>query len=283
MSREEIKKGRDFTFTEKDFRIVQKLVAEHAGIQLSEAKKDLVYSRLSRRLRQLKIDSFKSYLELLHDDQHEEWVDFTNAITTNLTSFFRENHHFEFLGKKLLPSLMEKKQRDKRLRIWSAGCSTGEEVYSIAMTIKETVPQNSGWDVKILATDLDSNVVATGKAGIYGEERVQGLPKPRLRRWFMRGKGENSGWVRVKPELQQMVDFRQMNLLQPWPIKGPFDIIFCRNVVIYFNKDTQKVLFNRYADILAPDGHLFIGHSESLFKVSDRFDLLGQTIYRRIK
>lgn len=274
---------REFELGDREFRCVQKLVGEHAGIVITDAKRDMVYSRLVKRLRKLELGSFKAYCDLLQGDSDEELGHFVNALTTNLTAFFREQHHFEHLQQVVLPQLLRERQNERRIRIWSAGCSTGEEPYSLAIAVREVIPEQAGWDVKILATDLDSNVVATAQHGVYKEERIQDVSRTRAERWFLRGSGNNRGFVRVKPELQQLISFRQLNLLGAWPLRGPIDIIFCRNVVIYFDKDTQRKLFDRYADILDTSGHLFIGHSESLFKVSDRFRLLGNTIYRRIR
>jgi chemotaxis protein methyltransferase CheR len=273
---------REFTFTSNDFEFIRDMVGERTGIVLSDHKVDMVYGRLARRLRQLKLKSFKDYLARLQQDDDQELVEFTNALTTNLTAFFREPHHFEFLGHTGIPELI-KKRPNRRLRVWSAGCSTGEEPYTIAITLHEALPSLRDWDVKILATDLDSNVVARAKAGIYDQERVNGISKNRLNRWFRKGRGENSGKVRVASELQQLITFKQLNLMHQWPMKGPFDVIFCRNVVIYFNKETQRVLFDRYADMLAADGYLIVGHSESLHKVTNRFELLGKTIYRKVR
>lgn len=273
--------SREFEFTDKQFQNIRSLVLEHTGINLSEAKVDMVYSRLARRLRQLDLSSFSEYLDLLAGNDDAEMGSFINSITTNLTSFFRENHHFDYLRTVVLPHLMQRNADSRRIRIWSAGCSTGEEPYSLAITVKETIPDNLGWDVRILATDLDTNVVATGNDGVYSMERVTGLPCDRLKRWFYRGKGARSGMVRASSALRDMIIFKQLNLMGPWPIKLGIDVIFCRNVVIYFNKDTQRRLFDRYADILIPDGYLFVGHSETLYKVSERFELLGKTIYRR--
>ncbi len=278
-----MEKVRDFDFTDRDFEKVRNLVKSHTGISLSNAKKDMVYSRLSRRLRNLGIDKFSDYCNLVEGGDDAELIKFTNAITTNLTAFFREDHHFQYLAKTLVPELIRKNQLDRRIRIWSAGCSTGEEPYSLAMTMKESMPSNETWDLKILATDLDSDVLQKASNGVYSSDRINGLSNNRKKRWFLNGKGDNEGTVRVRPELQEIITFKQLNLLQEWPTKGPFDFIFCRNVVIYFDKDTQKVLFDRYANVLINDAHLFIGHSESLFKVSDRFKLLGQTIYKKIK
>ncbi|HEB91928.1 MAG TPA: protein-glutamate O-methyltransferase CheR [Gammaproteobacteria bacterium] len=271
---------REFIFTDTDFEFIRQLVAKKTGIVLNDAKRNLVYSRLSRRLRQLGQAHFADYCDLLKAGDDGELVNFTNAITTNLTSFFRENHHFDYLRDTLLPELIQGKA-DRHLRCWSAGCSTGEEPYSIAMVLRETLPEK-GWDARLLATDLDSEVVAKAQRGIYAQERVNGISPERLRRWFLRGKADNEGMVQVRSPLRELIAFRQLNLMQEWPINGPLDFIFCRNVVIYFDKPTQKVLFDRYAELLPVGGHLFIGHSESLFKVSDRFKLIGKTIYRKV-
>ncbi len=271
---------RDFNFSEKDFKYIRDLIMDHTGIVLADHKVDMVYGRLTRRLRELNLESFDSYLSnLVHDEQ--ELVNFVNALTTNLTAFYREPHHFEFLASKLLPKIMKNKA-SKRLRIWSAGCSSGEEPYTIAMTVRSIIPANSGWDVKILATDLDTNMVEKGSRGIYTEERVTGLSSQNMKKWVKKGKGDTAGMVKMDDRLREMITFKQLNLMHQWPMKGPFDLIFCRNVVIYFNKETQAVLFDRYADMLIDDGHLFIGHSESMYKICDRFKLLGQTIYKRL-
>lgn len=271
----------EFHFTDKDFDRVAKLVGERTGIVLSSAKKQMVYSRLARRLRALGLTEFSKYLKMVKDDVDGELVNFVNAMTTNLTAFFREPHHFEYLAGTALPRLMKTNASKRQIRIWSAGCSTGEEPYTIAQVIREVIPAGSGWDIQIIATDLDSNVLNTAARGVYASERVSGITPARLRRWFLKGKGSNEGMVRVKKELRDLITFQQLNLMEAWPVKGPFDIIFCRNVVIYFNKDTQRKLVNRYADLMAPDSNLFLGHSESLFKVSDRFKLIGNTIYQR--
>jgi len=276
-----VAKDREYEYTERDFKLVQKLVADHTGINLTDAKKDLVYGRLSKRIRKLDLSSFQEYISYVEDDHESELINFINAITTNLTSFFRENHHFEYLRNTLIPELIARNEDTRRIRIWSAGCSTGEEPYSIAITVLEALQNYSNWDVKILATDLDTNVVATAKAGIYKDERVTGIDKKKLKRWFLNGSGKNLGKVRVSSELQDIITFKQLNLMTQWPMKDKFDIIFCRNVVIYFDKPTQKVLFDRYANILRNNGTLIIGHSETLFKVSDRFKPIGNTIYEK--
>lgn len=271
---------REFKFSEKDFKYIRDLISERTGIVLAEHKVDMVYGRLSRRLRELNLDTFDGYLSSLENDE-QELIHFVNALTTNLTAFFREAHHFEFLASNLIPNIIKNKS-EKRLRIWSAGCSSGEEPYTIAMTVRSLIPENSGWDVKILATDLDTNMVAKGSKGIYNEDRVTGLSEQNMKKWVKKGRGDTAGMVKMDDRLRDMITFKQLNLMNEWPMKGKFDFIFCRNVVIYFNKETQAVLFDRYADMLVDDGHLFIGHSESMYKICDRFKLLGQTIYKKL-
>ncbi|PLW84438.1 chemotaxis protein CheR [Kineobactrum sediminis] len=266
--------------TDKNFLFVKRFIAEQAGIELSEAKRNLVYGRLVRRVRALGLSSFDDYCLRLDSGDSQELEHCVNALTTNLTSFFREVHHFDFLKNELLPRLINEK-KDRRLRVWSAGCSTGEEPYSLAMVLAETMPAD--WDIRILGTDLDSQVVATGHAGQYTQERITGITEARRKRWFLRGKGASEGQVKVREELRDLTSFKRLNLLDPWPMKGSFDLVFCRNVVIYFSKDTQRTLFERFAEQLNSDGHLFIGHSETLYNVSDRFKLLGNTIYRKVR
>ncbi|MCC6302171.1 MAG: protein-glutamate O-methyltransferase CheR [Gammaproteobacteria bacterium] len=272
---------RELIFTDADFDFIRRLVADKTGIALSEQKRELVYGRLAKRLRSLDLQTFAQYCDFVQDDAGE-LHELVNAITTNLTSFFREPYHFDYLRDTLLPELLRRNAGSCRLRLWSAGCSTGEEPYSIAMVLRDALPSGQGWDAKILATDIDSNVLARAESGIYAEERVKGVPEQYLRRCFRRGQGDNAGMLRVGDETRSLITFRPLNLMQEWPMKGPFDVIFCRNVVIYFDKPTQRRLFNRYADLLVDGGHLFIGHSETLFKVCDRFTLIGRTIYRKL-
>jgi chemotaxis protein methyltransferase CheR len=273
---------REFEFTDEHFAKIRAFVTAHTGIVLTDIKKDMVYGRLSKRVRKQFDGSFDAFCDAIEADDHEQQDFLINAITTNLTSFFRENHHFEYLKNTVIPELMQLNQRTRKIRIWSAGCSTGEEPYSIAIALHEAIPDIRNWDVKILATDLDANVVAQGESGVYKYERISALDESRQKRWFQMGKGDNAGMVRVKPILNEMISFKRLNLLHEWPMRGPFDVIFCRNVVIYFDKETQQKLFDRYANIIIPHGHLFIGHSETLFKVTDRFKLLGNTIYRQV-
>lgn len=270
---------REFRFSDHDFVILAGLVKARTGISLSENKRELVYARLSRRLRALGLESFKAYRRLLAEPEGEREIALMiNAITTNLTSFFREGHHFDFLARNILTPLAETPPPDRRLRIWSAGCSSGEEPYSIAMTMRQAMPRLQGWNARILATDIDSDMVARAAAGVYPEDRIKGIPET-VRRRFLEVRG---GAAAMTEEIRSLITFKQLNLLEEWPMSGPFDVIFCRNVVIYFDRETQLRLFDRFADILKPGGWLFIGHSENLYRVSDRFSLVGRTIYQRV-
>lgn len=270
---------REFPMSDRNFELIANVAYQITGIKLGDHKRNMIYGRLARRIRALGLKSFNEYCALIETEDGPEIHEFVNAITTNLTSFFREPHHFEFLANTVFNDI-KRQGNNRRIRGWSAGCSTGEEPYSIAMVTRESMPA-TGWDIKLLATDLDSNVVAHSKEGIYNADRIAELSTNRQQKWFMRGR--TGGQVKVKPSLQELITFKQLNLLHSWPMKGPFDFIFCRNVVIYFDKETQKVLFNRYADLLKPNGYLFIGHSETLHKVSDRFRSLGKTIYQKIR
>lgn len=272
----------EFVLTDDDYAYLRDLVMQHSGIALGEHKRQLVYGRLARRLRQLRLETFAQYCGYVEQHLDAELGEVINAITTNLTAFFRENHHFEHLAGSALPDILARNREARRLRIWSAGCSTGEEPYSIAMTLAETVPELEAWDARILATDIDSQVLARAESGVYPAERIADIAAARKRRWFRRGAGANDGKVKVDAGLQRLIAFRRLNLMERWPMRGPFDILFCRNVVIYFDKDTQRRLFDRYADILVPQGYLYVGHSESLYRTSERFKLIGRTIYQKI-
>jgi len=272
---------REFSFTQKDFKFLSNIIHERTGIVVSDDKFNMFYSRLSRRVRSLKLTSFKQYCDVVRDDNEgTETSELINAITTNLTAFFRENHHFEYLSDTVLAELTQN-NTDRRIKIWSAGCSTGEEPYSLAITLKES-PLMANWNIELKATDLDSNVVATASRGVYSMSRVEGMTRNRLKRWFFKGAGKQQGLVKVKPELNQLIEFGQLNLMDNWS-QEPQDVIFCRNVIIYFNKQTKARLVEKYANSLKPGGYLFIGHSESLYKITDRFELIGNTIYRKIK
>ena len=270
----------DFEFTTRDFEWLRGVASEHSGIVLLDTKRNMIYSRLAKRLRHLGLNNFSEYRRLLEDGDPQEFSEFINALTTNLTSFFREAHHFEHLREVVWPELQARRASPGMLRIWSAGCSTGEEPYTVSMVVRDAL--NGGWDYQILATDLDSKVLATAASGIYPAERVSDLDPRLVRRSFLRGTGALQGKVRVKSELQAAISFQQLNLVKEWSAGEPFDIIFCRNVVIYFDKPTQKQLFARFADSLVPGGYLYIGHSESLFQTTTAFELVGKTTYRRI-
>jgi chemotaxis protein methyltransferase CheR len=272
---------REFAFGEEDFEALRRLVKQLTGINLTDQKRELVYGRLSRRLRALNLTSFRDYRQRLAEDR-DELVNFCNAITTNLTSFFREAHHFEYLRDHVLLPRAADSQSAKRIRIWSAGCSTGEEPYSIAMTVLEAVPDLRRWDIRILATDLDSDVLDRAQRGVYTPDRVQGLPPSRVERFFSPHQDKRGPVVQVSPEIAQLITFKQLNLMHELPMKGPLDVIFCRNVVIYFDKDTQRELFGRIAKLQRPGDLLFLGHSESLFKVTNDYALIGKTVYKRV-
>jgi chemotaxis protein methyltransferase CheR len=274
-------KLREFEFGDDDFQALRKLVREVTGISLSEQKRELVYGRLARRLRALNLRTFREYRALLSQDDGRELVQFCNAITTNLTAFFREPHHFEHLKKDVLGELLKKPPANRRVRIWSAGCSTGEEPYSIAMSVLEAVPDIERWDIRILATDLDSDVLEKARRGIYTADRLQTLSPERRQRFFEPCSGTREPSFQVRPEVARLLTVKQLNLMHPFPMKGPLDVVFCRNVVIYFDKDTQRELVARLSRLQRPGDLLFLGHSETLFKVSTDYTLIGRTIYRR--
>jgi len=274
-------KQREFLYTREDFDFLRKMSNEHSGILVPDDKFDMFYSRLSKRIRMHGLANFKEYCLYLKNNPEKEFTEFINAVTTNLTSFFREQHHFDYLKNTVIPEVLKKNATNKTIRVWSAGCSTGEEPYSIAMTLLENVPSN--WEIKILATDLDTNVLQTAAEGIYTNDRVAGLPQESLKRWFKKGKGHNAVKVRMSRELQAIIHFKQLNLMQEWPMKSYFDFIFCRNVLIYFDRDTKQRLAQRYGELLTTGSHLFIGHSESLNNLDTGFELIGHTIYKKIK
>jgi len=271
---------REFPMTVDDYNSIVKLSAEYTGIALNESKKNMIYSRLARRIRDLKLKNFTEYISYLTKHKDDELSDFVNTITTNLTSFFRESHHFDYLSSKVISELKRKHQTDQRIRIWSAGCSSGQEPYSIAMSLQRAGFPSS-WDVKILATDLDSNVLQKGKTAIYDQEDIDGVDEKYIKGYILQS--DKNSDIRIKDTIRKYVTFKRLNLFEPWPMKGPFDVIFCRNVVIYFDKPTQRQLFDKYADMLDVGGYLFIGHSENLHGICDRFEHLGHTIYRKIK
>lgn len=277
-------RGREFQFTNQDFEAIRKYLYEHAGISLNDGKRDLVYSRVSRRLRKLGIPSFTAYLKYINSSADDtEISEFINCLTTNLTSFFREPHHFEYLSKTALPEIKRLHLNDRRIRIWSAGCSTGEEPYSIAMVIRENLYPKEYWDLKILATDLDTNVLRKAKSGTYLSKNITGISPARVNKYFSVVCSSDEQEFQVNESLKELIAFKRLNLMQEWPMKGPFDLIFCRNVLIYFDKPTQARLFERFANMLAPNAYLFLGHSETMHGLSNRFKLIGQTMYQKVE
>jgi len=268
---------REFLMRQEDFNFLAALAYETSGIVLGEHKMQLLYSRIARRIRALKLKTFAEYCDYLEAHKADELTHFLNAITTNLTSFFRESHHFEFLAKEFIPELATR-PRNEPVRIWSSAASTGQEPYSIAITMHKHLA-GQGRQVKILATDLDSEVIKKGRTGVYSLDEIEQMPRDYLK-YFERNNATRMG--RVKDEIRDLIQFNRLNLLGPWPIKVQFDIIFCRNVVIYFNKETQKQLFSRLADQLVMGGYLIIGHSEHLTGMEGRFKSCGRTIYQKI-
>lgn len=269
---------REFSYTQADFDRVRKIIYKKAGINLSDSKKQLVYSRLARRLRALKLPDFSAYLHYL-ENTDEEQQEFVNALTTNLTAFFREEHHFDILFD------FAKNFKHKRpLRVWCAAASTGEEPYSIAITLAEAFGRYDP-PVEIIASDIDSNVLNEGRAGVYNINRIENLSVERKRQFFLKGKGNNNtGKVKVISELGRLIDFKQINLLDSsWPLTGMFDVIFCRNVMIYFDKATQLKLLEKMTKLLNKDGLYVAGHSESFAQASHLVKLVGKTTYRLVE
>jgi len=276
----------DHSLSTKEFKFVCEYVHSTTGIMLNESKREMVYRRFSRIIRERKLDSFSDYCHLLQTKSEEEENYFINAITTNLTSFFREKHHFDYLREHEIPKIIarENKAREqkKSIRIWSSASSTGEEPYSIAITLLEAMQsQLPQWDVKILATDIDSNVLAKGAAGIYDKSRIEDLSKEMQQQYFIQGTGANSKNVKVSKQIRDLITFKQLNLLHEWPMKGLFDVIFCRNVIIYFDKPTQQELFARYYEYIKPGGLLILGHSENLGAYQTYFSNGGRTVFRK--
>lgn len=269
--------GPDFLLTDHDFSKIRTLIHQRAGIALSTQKRQMVYSRLARRLRELRLTEFASYLRFLEADPHgDEWQQFTNALTTNLTAFFREAHHFPLLAE-------HAKKCAQPMSVWCSAASTGEEPYSIAMTLIEALGERAGAAASVMATDIDTQVLAKAQAGIFTMEQVSKLSPARLKRFFLKGAGAQAGKVRIRPEVAAMVKFEQLNLLDAkWALREPFDAIFCRNVMIYFDKPTQGRILQRFAPLMKPHGLLFAGHSENFSFASDTFRLKGQTVYELV-
>ena len=272
-----------FELSDTEFSLFSRLVYEKAGINLHEGKKELVRSRLSKRLRAKKMDRFKEYYKfLMADESGEEIIHMLDAISTNLTSFFREPTHFSFLEQTAIPAVLaEKNTRNKHLRIWSAGCSSGEEPYTLSICLHEYAEAHPVLDFKILATDISTKMLSSAAGGVYHKSQVQTIKPPVLRKYFQRGQQRWADHFRLKPFVRKTIEFRRLNLMEPFPFNNHFQIIFCRNVMIYFDKEVQSRLVNKYYDCLEPGGFLFIGHSESLMGTTHRFKYVQPTIYQK--
>lgn len=267
--------SREFTWTDSDFDRVQTLIYQRAGISLHDGKHAMVYSRLSRRLRDTGYQSFKEYLSWLESHDGPEWQEFINALTTNLTSFFREQHHFEILANHL-----KSRPPTHSWRVWCNAASTGEEPYSIVMTALETLGVKANF--ALTASDIDSKVLASASRGVYRLDGLKGINEDRMQRFFLRGKGANEGMARIKPELQRLISFISVNLIRDdWPFKELFDVVFCRNVMIYFDASTQRRVLERIHRVMAPGALLFVGHAENFSESRDLFVLKGKTVYER--
>lgn len=270
----------EFVLSDAEFDALRKLVKEVTGISLADSKRQLVHGRLSRRLRALGMSSFADYHDMLRTQEGmSEIGEFTNAITTNLTSFFRESHHFDYFKDQFLLPRVADGSGSRRIRVWCCAASTGEEPYSIAMSVAEAIPDWERWDIQVLATDIDTEVLDQCRRGVYKADRFKGMSSTRINKFF--DPVGSDGSLRVKASLARMIHFRQLNLMHKLPLRGPLDVIFCRNVIIYFDKPTQKELFQRMAPLQQKGALMFLGHSESLFKVSESWSLIGKTIYRR--
>jgi len=270
--------------SKKDFKIISDLVYKHCGINLHTGKKELVRARLAKRLRALNMEKFAEYIKYaVNDSTGKEFTTLIDSLSTNLTSFFREIQHFDYLRQVFYPAMLARKRKNSnfRIRVWSAGCSSGEEPYTIAITLLDMLAGQGRWDTKILAKDLSTKVLAMAKEGIYDEQRVAPVSAQQKQKYLIaRNKGSNEVYE-VSNSLRDIIVFAQLNLMGSWPVQGPIDFIFCRNVMIYFDKPTQERLVNRYWELLEPGGLLFTGHSESLTGINHRFNYVQPTIYSK--
>jgi chemotaxis protein methyltransferase CheR len=273
---------REFQFSDTDFRSLVALARERTGISLSDSKRNLIYSRLSRRLRALDMTSFRAYREYLQSaDGEQEIESFINSISTNLTKFFRESHHFDHFRDRVALPFAQVGKPGQRLRIWSAGCSTGEEPYTIAAVLRRAILDVERQDVRILATDIDTEVLSKGANGEYPAASIDDIPENYRSLFQSKGNRGSSAAVVMSDELKSLISFRHLNLMEPWPMRGLFDAIFCRNVMIYFDGPTKTTLIDRFVEQLKPGGWLYIGHSESLLGTHQNLSHAGRTIYRR--
>ena len=279
LNRVDPERGTEFEFTTRDFRKIAEIMRGECGIVLGDNKANLVYSRLVKRLRALHIESFRDYCDfIVSEDGADERRSMIAAMTTNVTKFFRETHHFEYLREKVLPRLASEARAGRRVRIWSAGCSSGEEPFSIAMTVLAAFPDAATFDVKILATDLDHNMIAHGRAGLYDGSAAESIPKD-YKKFYSANEDGKDPRIQMSDKLRSLIRFNELNLLGAWPMKSGFDVIFCRNVMIYFDDATQFELCRRFSDLLPHGGTLCIGHSERAEVDRLPLDVTGQTTY----
>jgi len=273
----------EFAFTSQDFKRIAALLYDLAGISLPDSKATLVYSRLAKRLRNLGMRSFTEYCAFVASDKgHDESQEMLRALTTNVTRFFREPHHFDDLRQNVLEPVADKVRAGGRLRLWSAASSSGQEPYSMAFTVLSVWPNAADLDIRILGTDIDTNVLATGREAVYDESLLEGIPAAARGQYFERDASDRRAW-RVCEAARSLVAFRELNLNGPsWPMKGPFDAIFCRNVVIYFDEPTQERVWSRFAPLVAPGGRLYVGHSERVGSNITAFESSGLTAYRKV-
>lgn len=275
--------AQSFHITDKEFQLFRDIIFRETGISMSDKKRNLIVARLSKRLRVLNLNSFSEYYQYLNESDHAdtEIGNLINRVTTNKTDFFREKHHFDFLMNEIFPGMIEaaRKGGERRLRIWSAGCSSGEEPYSLAMCVNDAFKDERGWDLKILATDLDTDVLTKASHGVYNSQQVTPVPMGYLSKYFVR---THEGYT-ASPQLKAMISFRRLNLMDAsFPMKRPFDIIFCRNVMIYFNEETKQELAKKYHSHLREKGYMFVGHSESLMYMKHLFRFLKHTVYQKV-
>lgn len=275
--------AQSYSISDKEFQLFRDIIYRETGIHMSDRKRNLVVARLSKRLRFLNLRNFSEYYQYLKEssDAGNEIINLINRVTTNKTDFFREKHHFEFLHDEVLPTIIEaaRRGRERRLRIWSAGCSSGEEPYSIAMTVSDALREERGWDIKILATDLDTEILSKAARGVYSSQQIAPVPVNYITRYLVR---TVEGYEANK-EIKNMITFRKLNLMDRlFPMKRPFDVIFCRNVMIYFNEETKSDLVQKFHLHLKDTGLMFIGHSESLMSMKHLFKFLKHTVYQKV-
>lgn len=278
MIEETVMKTKNELVISKESLLYMKMLASRAGIDLNDYKLNAIYHRIEKRLRVLDIPDIDTYCYRLRIDLEEE-IKFINIVTNPTTFFFRENHHFEYFKNHLLPELIAKK---KRIRIWSAGCSSGEEAYSIAIVVREVAPNLQNYDIKILATDINSDALQTAEKGIYHDSRLKKMDPTRQKLWFNQVTDQDSNLVMVSPNIKELITFRQLNLMSNWPVHGPFDVIFCRNVIIYFKQDINRRILQKFDNLLEINGALILGHSENVDELRDRYVAVERTLYKKI-